>query len=123
MNTRLKRIQRTVLLLSVLIAVLAQVAGFGTATGVLIGGIAAWLDFVIIKELASTMLVRRVAKAHIVPLACAKSVVLVSIPASALILPASVVDGVSFAVGVTTLPLAIVIDACLGIPMIQTGDV
>ncbi|MCC6763304.1 MAG: hypothetical protein IT293_01455 [Deltaproteobacteria bacterium] len=122
MNFRLKRIQGLVLLLSVLVTVLAQSVGFVTPMGILIGGLAAWLDFVVIKELGSAMLVRRVAKSHIVPLACAKSVLLVLIPAGALVLPRSVVDGVSFAVGVTMLPLAIVIDACLGIPSMQTGD-
>lgn len=123
MILRLRRIQALVLLLSVLAALLAGCAGITTPTGVLIGGFAAWLDFVIIKELGSAMLVRRIAKGHIVPMAFAKSLVLVLLPAAALVLPTSVVDGVSFAVGVTMLPVAIVIDACLGVPAMQTGDV
>jgi len=122
MTFRLKRIQGLVLLLSVLIAALARSAGLAVPTGILIGGLAAWLDFVVIKELGSAMLVRRVSKAHVVPLAFAKSLALILVPACALVLPTSVIDGVSFAVGVTTLPLAIVIDACLGVPAMQTGD-
>jgi hypothetical protein len=50
--------------------------------------------------------------AHVVPLALLKSLALIAIPAGALALPANVIDGPSFAVGVTMLPLAIVIDAC-----------
>lgn len=122
MNVRLKRIQGLVLLLSVLLAALGKFADLFAATGVMIGGLAAWLDFVVIQELGSAMLIRRVSKAHVVPLALAKSLALILIPASALLLPPRVVDAVSFAIGVTTLPLAIVIDACCGVPAIQTGD-
>lgn len=122
MTLRLRRIQTLVPLLSAFTALLVGCSGVTTPTGVLIGGVAAWLDFVIIKELSSAILVRRMAKGHIVPMAFAKSLILVLLPAAALVLPTNVVDGVSFAVGVTTLPVAIVIDACLGIPAMQIGD-
>lgn len=123
MNFRLKRIQSSVLLLSAFAAACAQLTDLTPATGILVGGLAAWLDFFVVKELATAMLARGIAKRHIVPMAFAKSMLLVLVPATALLLPTSVVDGVSFAVGVTMLPLAIVIDACRGVPAMQTGDV
>lgn len=122
MNLRLKRIQSLVLFLSAFCAVGAQLSGLTPATGVLVGGFAVWLDFVVIKELAGAMLVRNVPRRHLVPMAMAKTLALILVPAMALLLPHTVVDGVSFAVGVTTLPLAVVIDACFEVP-IRTGDV
>lgn len=122
MNLRLRRIQSLVILLSAFCAVGARSSGLTPATGVLVGGLAVWLDFVVIKELAGAMLVRSVPRSHLVPMAMAKTLALILVPALALLLPRTVVDGVSFAIGITTLPLAIVIDACLGVP-IRTGDV
>ena len=123
MTFRLQRIQGLVLLLSVLAATVAKSAKSVAPMGILVGGFAVWLDFVVIKKLGSAMLARRMTKTRIVPLALAKSIVLVLIPAAALLLPASVVDGPSFAVGVTMLPLAILVDAWIGVPTRQTGDV
>lgn len=123
MNVRLTRIQGLVIALTALMALLAVCSGLVRPLGVVLGGLAAWLDFVVIRGLASAMLVHRPATAHIVPMALVKSVVLVSVPAAALVLPASAVDGVSFAIGVTALPASIVIDSCLALPRPQTGDV
>jgi hypothetical protein len=123
MNFRLKRIQTLVLLVTTASALFAAWSGLSLPTGIVIGGFAAWLDFVVIKELASAMLVRRPSAAHIVPMALAKSLVLVAVPAVALLLPTSSIDGVSFAIGVTALPVAVVIDACIEVPEIETGEV
>lgn len=123
MNLRLKRIQGLVLILTTASALLAAWCRVSSPTGIVLGGFAAWLDFVVIKELVSSMLVRRPSPSHIVPMALAKSLILVSVPAGALLLPTSVVDGVSFAIGVTALPVAVVIDACLAVPGIETGEV
>lgn len=123
MTFRLRRIPTLTLGISVLVAVAATIGGLTPGTGVLIGGLAAWLDFVVIRELASSMLGRNVVKSHLVPMALAKSFALILVPAMALLLPSSLVDGVSFAVGVTALPVAIVLDACLGAPQLRTGDV
>jgi hypothetical protein len=41
---------------------------------------------------------------------------LLAIPATALLLPAALVDGVSFAIGVTALPAAVVVDAFRPLP-------
>ena len=94
-------------------AAIAGCSGLTPPMGIVLGGTAAWLDFVVIKGLASAMMVRKPATAHILPMALAKSFVLVAVPAFALLLPISVVDGVSFALGVTALPASIVIDALL----------
>jgi hypothetical protein len=123
MNFRLKRIQSLVLLVTTVSALLGAWSGLSSPTGIVIGGFAAWLDFVVIRELVSAMLVRRPSPTHIVPMALAKSLVLVSVPAVALLLPRSIVDGVSFAIGVTALPVAVVIDACISVPGIETGEV
>jgi len=112
-----------VLLLTTAGALLAAWSRLSSPTGIVLGGFAAWLDFAVIKELVSSMLVRRPSPSHIVPMALAKSLILVSVPAGALLLPTSVVDGVSFAIGVTALPVAVVIDACLAAPGIETGEV
>jgi hypothetical protein len=52
-----------------------------------------------------------------------KSLGLVSVPAIALIVPSTVVSGVSFAIGVSTLPAAIIVDACLAVPGSKAGEV
>jgi len=124
MNLRLLRIQGLVLSLTTGLALAALCSGITPPFGIVLGGLAAWLDFVVIKGLASAMIVRRPTTAHILPMALAKSFVLVAVPASALFLPTSVVSGVSFAVGVTTLPAAVVIDAFLpSEARAETGDV
>lgn len=121
MTFRLARIQTAMLALTASFAAAALVSGATLPVGVVLGGAAAWLDFVVIKSLASAMLVRRPSPAHVVPMALTKSLVLVAVPGCALLLPAMLVDGVSFALGVTTLPLAIVIDALRAIPEPKTG--
>jgi hypothetical protein len=65
---------------------------------------AAWMDFVVIKGLGAALVTHSPSQAHIVPLAVAKSFVLVSVPAIALFLTRTVVSGMSFAIGVTALP-------------------
>jgi len=123
MNGRLNRIQGLVLSLTTLMTLVTLVSGLTTPLGIVFGGMAAWLDFVVIKGLAEALVAHRPAKAHIVPLAVAKSFVLVSVPAIALFLPGTVVSGMSFAIGVTTLPVAIILDACLAIPRGKAGEV
>ena len=124
MNFRLARIQGLVLSLTTVMAVIAFCSGLTRPLGIVLGGIAAWLDFVVIKGLAAAMIARRPAKAHLLPMALAKSLVLVAVPACALFLPTSVVSGVSFALGVTALPASIVIDAFLpSVPERKTGVV
>lgn len=123
MNFRLRRIETLVLVLSAICALGAGLSKLTPAAGVVIGGFAVWLDFVVIRELATGMLTRNVPKSHLLPMALAKSLALILVPALALFLPSRVVDGVSFAIGVTTLPLAIVVDACMAPPHPRTGDV
>jgi len=121
MNFRLARIQTAMLALTASFAAVALVSGASLPVGIVLGGAAAWLDFVVIKSLASAMLIRRPSPAHVVPMALTKSLALVAVPGCALFLPATLVDGVSFALGVTTLPLAIVIDALRALPEPKTG--
>ena len=123
MNGRLNRIQGLVLSLTTLMTLVTLVSGLTTPLGIVFGGMAAWLDFVVIKGLAAALVAHSPARAHIVPLAVAKSFVLVSIPAIALFLPSTLVSGMSFAIGVTALPAAIVLDACLAIPRGKAGEV
>ena len=123
MNGRLNRIQGLVLSLTTLMTLVTLVSGLTTPLGIVFGGMAAWLDFVVIRTLAAALVARSPAKAHIAPLAVAKSFVLVSVPAIALFLPGTVVTGMSFAIGVTSLPAAIVLDACLAIPRGKAGEV
>lgn len=121
MNFRLARIQTVMLILTASFAAVALVSGASLPGGIVLGGAAAWLDFVVIKSLASVMLLRRPSPAHVVPMALTKSLALVAVPGCALFLPGTLVDGVSFALGVTTLPLAIVIDALRALPEPKTG--
>ena len=123
MSVRLNRIQVLVLSLTTVMTLLALVYDFTTPLGIVLGGGAAWLDFVVIKALATAAASHRPAKAHVVPMAVVKSFILVSIPAVALFLPGSVVSGLSFAIGVSALPTAIVIDACLAIPASEGREV
>jgi hypothetical protein len=117
MSTRLRRIEHLVTILTITATLLALASRSLRPLGVAIGGGMALLDFVVIRRLATTALARRPSVSHIVPLALAKSVALIVIPAGALLLPATLIDGVSFAVGVSALPLAIVIDALTPLPL------
>jgi hypothetical protein len=114
MMFRLVRIQGLLLGFTSLAALVALWTGATRPLGITIGGGAAWVDFVVIRRLATAMLSRKPAPSgHIVPMALAKSVLLIGLPAIALFLPSSIVDGVSFALGVTALPAAVVADALL----------
>lgn len=121
MNIRLARIENLILSLTTVLAFASLTVGIARPMGIVLGGAAVWLDFVVIKRLAAVMIARRPAQSHVVPLALAKTAILVSLPAVALFLPGSLVNGVSFAVGVTTLPAAVVIDACLAVPEGKAG--
>jgi len=123
MNRRLTRIQGLVLSLTTMLALAAMWSDATRPLGIVLGGTAAWLDFVVLRSLGSAMLSRRPTTAHLVPMALAKSVILITVPAFALLLPTSLVDGVSFALGVTALPASITIDALLPInPDAKTGE-
>ena len=117
MMYRLNRIEVVTLTLVIMAAVTGQVLGIVRPLGVAMGGGAAVLDFVILRRLAMAALLRRGSVRRIVPLALAKSLVLLAIPAFALLLPVGLVDGISFATGVSALPSAIVIDVLLPVPM------
>jgi hypothetical protein len=113
MTRRLRRIELLVLALTSVLAGLAISSGFARPVGIVLGGGAAWFDFVVIRTLTGAMLGRSSAVRHVVPMAFVKSLALLAVPAMALLLPRSVVDGVSFGVGVTTLPASVVLDAFL----------
>lgn len=113
MNFRLVRIQGLLLALATAAVVFGHWSALVRPLGVVLGASAAWLDFVAIRGLVGIMLARRPTRRQILPIALLKSVLLIAIPALALFLPKSLVDGPSFALGVTALPLAIVIDALI----------
>ena len=113
MTERLARIEFLIATSTLAIAAAVLASGVARPLGVALGGSAALLDFTLIRRLGAAALARRVPLERIVAMALVKSLVLVAIPAAALWLPGSIVDGVSFALGVTTLPVAIVLDACL----------
>ncbi len=113
MTHRLARIELLITSLTLLAAACALVVGAPRPLGIALGGGAAALDFAMIRRLGAAALVRRVPLQRMVSMALVKSVVLLAVPATALLLPRSLVDGVSFAIGVTTLPIAVVLDACL----------
>jgi hypothetical protein len=115
-SRRLDRIEGLVLTLTSAGAGTSLALGVGRPLGIVLAGAAAWLDFVLIRRLATAALVRRPAVSRLVPMALAKSLLLILVPAAALHLPPTVVDGWSFAVGVSCLPLAIVLDAALPVP-------
>lgn len=124
MNFRLVRIERLILLLTTVLAIVAICSGLTPPLGIVLGGTAAWLDFIVIRSLATVMIARRPATAHLLPMALAKSFVLMAVPAFALLLPTSVIDGVSFAIGITVLPASVVIDAFLpALSGPRTGEV
>lgn len=116
MKARLTRIHVLTATLAVLACTFARALGVTRPLGVALGAGAAWLDFLLLQRLASAALARRPPLARLVPLALAKSIVLLVVPATALLLPSDLVDGVSFAIGVSALPVAIVVDASLPLP-------
>lgn len=116
MTYRLDRIEIVTLVLVTIAATASSVLGTVRPLGIVLGGGAALLDFVILRRLAAAALSKRSSMKRVVPWALAKSVVLLAIPAFALLLPLGVVDGLSFALGVSALPGAIVIDALLRVP-------
>jgi hypothetical protein len=117
---RLVRIQALILSATTLAVALAIGSGRGRPLGVALGGTAALLDFVLVQHLVKLAFARRPSAAWAVALALAKSLILVAVPALALLLPASLIDGASFAVGVSALPLAVVVDAVMPLP--ERGD-
>lgn len=112
MIVRLARIEILILVIATVTTVAAMTWGSIRPLGVVLGGGTAWLDFVAIKGLAGIMLARGTKPEGLVPLAMTKSAMLLAVPAVALFVPGTLVDGTSFAIGVTALPLAIVADAC-----------
>jgi hypothetical protein len=113
MTQRLARIELLMTSLTLGTTAAALALGVMRPLGIALGGGAALLDFALLRRLGAAALARRIPPQHIVSMALVKSLVLLAAPAAALLLPGSVVDGVSFAVGVTTLPVAVVLDACL----------
>jgi hypothetical protein len=121
MTQRLARIELLMISLTATAAVATLALGMTRPLGIVLGGGAALLDFTMIRRLGAAALVRRAPLSRVVSMALTKSVVLLAVPAAALLLPREVVDGISFAIGVTTLPIAVVIDACL--PVVAHGGV
>lgn len=113
MSERLARIELLMTSLTLVAVTAALTLGRTRPLGIALGGAAALIDFAMIRRIGAAALVRRIPLQRVVSMALMKSVVLLAIPAAALLLPGSLVDGVSFAIGVTTLPLAVVLDACL----------
>ena len=113
MTQRLARIELLITSLTLAAAATALALGIARPLGVALGGGAALLDFAMIRRLGSAMLVRRIGLQRVMSMALIKSIVLLAVPAAALLLPNSLIDGVSFAIGVTTLPVAVVLDACM----------
>ena len=95
MTQRLIRIEWLITSLTLLASAAALASGATRPFGGMLGG------------------TRHTPLGRIVSMALAKSLVLLAIPASALLLPHSLIDAVSFAIGVTALPVAVVLDACL----------
>lgn len=116
MNDRLARIEVLIVSLTTVAASTAFGCGFTLPLGVILGGSSALLNFVLIRRLGAAVLVRQPPVGWLVPMALAKSLALVAVPAAALLLPHTLIDGVSFALGVSVLPLAIVVDATLPTP-------
>jgi len=104
------------LALTAVVAAAALGAGRLRPLGIALGGGAATLDLVLIRRLVVAALIRRPPLSRVVSVAFAKSLLLILVPAAALLLPATLVDGLSFAVGVSALPLAVVVDALLPAP-------
>ena len=119
MTHRLVRIQGLILSLTTVAAVVSFAIAGGRPLGVVLGGSAALLDFILIRVLVGTAFSKRPSPTLAMPLALAKTLLLVAIPATALLLPSSVIDGASFALGVSMLPLAIVADALMPLPALE----
>lgn len=117
MTDRLTRIEGLIVSLTALAAGAALGFGLSRPLGVVLGGAMALLDFALIRRLGAAALALRPPVARLVPLALTKSLLLVVVPAAALLVPGRFVDGVSFAVGVSALPLAVVVDAMLPSPV------
>jgi energy-converting hydrogenase Eha subunit C len=113
MTQRLARIELVMTSLTLVAAAAALTFGVARPLGIALGGGAALLDFAMIRRMGAAALIRRVPLQRVVSMALVKSFVLLAVPAAALLLPGSLVDGISFAIGVTTLPVAVVVDACL----------
>jgi hypothetical protein len=110
---RLARIELRILALTTIAAGASLAFGVARPLGIVLAGAIAWLDFVLLRRLGAAALVRRPPVSRLVPMALAKSLLLVSLAAAALLVPHGPIDGLSFAIGVTTLPLAIVLEATL----------
>ena len=104
------------MLLTIFAVAVALGLGISRPLGIALAGGAALLDFVLIRRLAAAALIRRPQLSSLVPMALAKSLVLILVPAAALLLPSALIDGVSFATGASALPLAVVLDAMLPLP-------
>lgn len=111
MTDRLARIQTVTLALTAMSVAVALGAGNLRPLGIGLGGGSAALSFFILRRLAAAALVRRPPLSRVVALALLKSLLLVLVPAAGLLLPGTLVDGVSFAVGVSALPVAILLEA------------
>lgn len=116
MNDRLARIEFLIWSLAILAAALAGALGVGRPIGIVLAAGAAWLDFWLIRRLGTAVLSRRLPLSRLVPMALAKSLILIPLGAGAVLLPPALIDGPSFAIGVSALPLAIVLDAALPAP-------
>ena len=119
---RLPRIEMLIVAFTTVAAAAALVLGGARPLGIGLGGAAAWLDFALLHQLGKAALVRRPRLAWLAPMAIAKSLLLVLIPATALLAPPGYVDGVSFAVGVTMLPVAIVVDCVLPVTAVAPEE-
>ena len=108
---RLLRIELLVLSLTTVATVVAAASEVVRPLGIAFGGGMALLDLWVIRRLGAAALGRQAAVGRLVPLAFVKSLALLAVPAVALWLPSRMIDGVSFALGVTALPVAIVLDA------------
>ena len=115
MTERLARIEWLITTFTLAAAAVALGCGFARPLGIALGGGAALLDFAMIRRIGAAALARRAAMPRVVSMAFVKSAVLLAVPAIALLAPGTLVDGLSFAIGVTTLPIAVVVDACVPI--------
>jgi uncharacterized membrane protein len=116
---RLIRIEWLITSLTLVAATAALASSAVPPLGIALGGTAALFDFTMLRRLGAATLTRHMPVRRLVSMAIAKSLLLLLIPATALLLPRSLVDAVSFAIGVTTLPVAVVLDACL--PLVAHG--
>jgi hypothetical protein len=118
---RLARIQMLIVVVTVLAVAAAIGVGIGRPIGIALAGAVVFVDFVVLRGLAAAVLIRRPRTPTLVGLALAKSLLLLVVPAAAVLLPPTVIDGASFAAGVSALPIAIVLDAFLGTPAVAAA--